>query len=103
MTAVNDIGLVLSVLAAAEEPGYALVDETVYRCQSKEDLRPVPAAEAQAVRQLVGSGHLALGKGPHRYHHAGRLIEGHQVLPTKFGRSCRLRWSALQPLTGQDR
>jgi hypothetical protein len=102
MTAVNDMGVVLAVLAVAEDPGYALVDQDVYLRESKKSNRDlaslVAADEAQVVRQLVESGHLRLGDGRHLYRFDRRLIEGCHVLTTPFGRSCRRRWSALKPL-----
>jgi hypothetical protein len=104
MTAVNDMSVVLSVLAVAEDPGYALalVDQDVYLRESKKSNRDlarlVVADEAQVVRQLVESGHLKLGDGRHLYRFDRRLIEGCHVLTTPFGRSCRRRWAALKPL-----
>jgi hypothetical protein len=102
MTAVNDMTVVLAVLAVAEDPGYALVDQEVYLRESKRSNRDlarlVTGGEAQVVHQLVGSGHLRLGDGRHLYRFDRRLIEGCHVLTTPFGKSCRRRWSALRPL-----
>jgi hypothetical protein len=106
MTVVNDMDLILAVLATAEEPGYLLVDDAVYvrgptTVHERHVERAATADEAQAVHQLVNTGYLNVGAGQYWYVAGKRVLEGRHVLTTKRGRVCRLRWSALKPLPGR--
>jgi hypothetical protein len=105
---INDMDLILAVLATAEEPGYLLVDESVFvRGPTTTHVRYVERAatadEAQAVHQLVNTGYLNVGTGRYWYVAGKRVLEGRHVLTTKRGRTCRLRWAALKPLPRRRR
>lgn len=74
---VNDMDLVERVLAVAESSGYALVGpaERVFRVESKTDITPAPAHEAEAVHQLLDAKWLTKG-GNHSYRYHGREGSG---------------------------
>jgi hypothetical protein len=91
----NDLRRVLQVLKTAIEPGYVLVgpNQAVYRRDvGSEDAEAVPAVEAAAVHQLLGSVHLR--RGASRTVRIGRYRGAAEtVLVTRVGREALARWA----------
>ena len=101
---VNDLDLVTSVIRSAEDPGYVVIgaSERVFLrdpTRTKGFVVTVPRYEADAVAQLLGSGHLRLG-GTHVVSDGRREGLARSVLVTAATRAMVARWAALTPLHG---
>lgn len=100
-TETQDPREVARIVAAAQEPGFLVIERTGLV------LRPDPArpgcAEAvsrhdgDTVGQLLDSGHLKLG-GTHHTHHNGDEGPARSVLVPKATRDMVTRWDHLRPL-----
>jgi len=101
---VNDFDLVTSVIRSAEEPGYVVigVGQRVFLRDGarKGFVVSVPRYEADAVAQLLDSGHLRLG-GTHVVSDGRHEGPARSVLVTTATRTLLARWAALTPLTGR--
>ena len=99
---VNDVDLIRAVIGTAVDPGYVLIGpaERVYVREpgTRHDVRKTSTYEADAVHQLLGSGHFTIG-GNHTVRTPDRR-EGpaRSVLVTKTARATVNRWAALHPL-----
>lgn len=102
--AVHDMDLLASVVKSAIDPGYVLIGpaERVYLRDPTRDgaVDPVPVYEADAVVQLLSSGHLKVG-GAHRVRTAGREGHANAVLVPRDTKLMVRRWDALAPLGGR--
>lgn len=109
----NDLDLVRDVLRLACTPGYVLLGpaERVHRCQpTSSDGRAarlvvvvaVPGYEADAVGQLLDTGHLRRG-GRHTVHHADQAGPATGVLVPRSSRAMLARWDSLVPPGGRGR
>ena len=99
---VNDMDLVERVIAVAESDGYALVGpaERVFRIESKTEITPAPAHEAEAVHQLLDVKWLTKG-GNHSYRYNGREGPGNSVLVPRATKEKARLWRNLSPLNGR--
>lgn len=74
----NDLDLIASVIALAQDPGYVLIGPTerVWRCRihGGPDIEPAPTYEDAAVHQLIDRKLLCIGGTKHMRHgrHEGR-------------------------------
>lgn len=98
----TDLDLVTSVVKAADDPGYVLIGPAdkvhLYDGRAKDTVEAVPAYEADAVTQLLASGHLTVG-GHHHVRCGEHDGPARSVLVPKATRALVHRWSALRPLT----
>jgi hypothetical protein len=100
--AVNDLDLIASVIRTADHPGYVVIGvaERVYlRDPSRKGVvTAVPRYEADAVAQLLHSGHLKIG-GAHVVSDGRREGPARSVLVPAATKAMVARWAALTPLT----
>jgi hypothetical protein len=98
--AVNDLDLVASVVAAAQDPGYVLIgaSERVFLRDPARNgfVTVVPRYEADTVAQLLDSGHLKIG-GTHLVSDGRREGPARSVLVPAATRAMLARWAALHP------
>src|SRR4051794_12155110 len=94
----NDMDLIETVIGLAIDPGYVLpgAEQQVYRRITKRDadVEAVPSYEADAVHQLITSGHLNIG-GTHQFWRGGWDSTGQSVLVPPRTRRQASRWAAL--------
>lgn len=97
----NDLDLIHSVIRTATEPGYVVIgpSERVHLREpgNTSEVQRVPTYEADAVAQLLASGHFKIG-GTHTVCVGRREGPARSVLVTAAARSMIRRWDALHPL-----
>ena len=100
--AVNDLDLVASVVASAQDPGYVVIgaSERVFlRDPSRKGfVTTVPRYEADTVAQLLDHGQLRLG-GTHVVSDGRHEGPARSVLVPTATRAMVARWAALAPLS----
>ena len=99
--ATQDPREVARIVAAAQEPGFLLIERTGQVLRT-DPARPGCAESAarhdgDTVLQLLDTGHLRLG-GTHHVHHAGTEGPARSVLVPKATRDMVARWDHLQPI-----
>lgn len=101
-TAINDIDLFVSVVKAAQEPGYVVIGpaEKVYRREpstATDAVATVPRYESNMVSQMLDTGHLTIG-GHHHVTYGDREGPARSVLVPARTRQMITRWANLRPL-----
>ena len=101
--AINDMDLVASVIASAQEPGYIVIgtSKRVFLRDHalKGHVLTVPRYEAETVAQLLDHGHLRLG-GTHIVTDGRHEGPARSVLVPAPTRATATRWAVLTPLPG---
>lgn len=100
-TETQDPREVARIVAAAQEPGYLIIERTGLVLRA-DPARPgcadsVSRHDGDTVGQLLDSGHLKLG-GTHHIHHNGDEGPARSVLVPKATRDMVTRWDHLRPL-----
>ena len=100
-TETQDPREVARIVAAAQEPGFLVIERTGLVLRA-DPARPgcadaVSRHDGDTVGQLLDSGHLRLG-GSHHIHHNGQEGPARSVLVPKATRDMVTRWDHLRPL-----
>ena len=97
----NDLELFASIVRTALEPGYVVIGPTdkpfIREPGSRYDVNAVPRYEADAIAQMLATGHLRIG-GNHHVTHGDREGPARSLLVPASTRSMVRRWDALHRL-----